>query len=180
MKKKIFLFIIFVIVVFTLTGCDKQISNEKEMEEARVIEDVVEKNKTSEEIVSELKEKGLNIGKIVTYNEENDLNSLLGRPHQYTSKTTFEVIGIEQSNSNLDPEYFSEEERNEPIGGTIEVFKSEEDMKNRKNYVETVSASASIFTEYSYGSKCVLLRLNKQLTPTEAKKFEEAFYEIVK
>lgn len=69
---------------------------------------------TAEEIANSLKEKGLNVGRIVTYTEENDLNNLLGRPNQYISKATFEDNRIEQRNQNLDEEYFSEEERNEP------------------------------------------------------------------
>lgn len=67
---------------------------------------------TAEEITNKLKEKGLNIGKIVVYTEETDLNNLLGRPNQYTSKTIFEDTRLEQLN--IDNEFLTEEERNEP------------------------------------------------------------------
>lgn len=80
----------------------------------------------------------------------------------------------------MDERYFSEEERNEPIGGTIEVFKNESDMKKRKDYVESITSSMSVFAEYSYGDECYLLRLNKSLSPTQAKEYEKIFYEIIK
>ena len=170
MKKKIFIFSM-IIMLFCLTGCSKDNStpiNETSKSKETKIEEVVLKKKNSEELVQELKDKGLNIGKVVTYNEENDPNKILGRPHQYISKSTFEIVGIEQ---------FDEEK---PTGGTIEVFENEEDMQNRKEYVDAISASASMFAEYSYGEGYALLRINNEATPTEAKKFEEAFLEIMK
>jgi hypothetical protein len=170
MKKKIFICGI-IIMLFCLTGCSENnltSNNETSKLKETKIEEVVFKKENSEKLVQELKNKGLNIGKVVTYNEENDPNKILGRPHQYISKSKFEIVGIEQ---------FDEEE---PTGGTIEVFENEEDMKNRKEYVDAISASASIFAEYSYGKGYALLRISNEVTPTEAKKFEEAFLEIMK
>ena len=133
---------------------------------------------TAESIANQLKEKNSNVGKIVVYTSETDLNELLGRPNQYTSKVTFEDTRLEQKNK--DNEFLSEEEKNEPTGGTIEVFSNEEDMKNRKEYIESISSQASIFAEYSYSKGNALLRLDKELTPEQAKEYEEAFYEIMK
>ena len=104
---------------------------------------------------------------------------MLGRPGQYTSKATFEDIRIEQTNKNLDPEFFSELEREEPIGGTIEVFNNEKDMKKRKDYIEAFTSSMSMIAEYSYGKDRFLLRLDKSVTPSQAKEYEELFYEII-
>lgn len=163
-KRLMLFFAVILVILFGLTACN----NIKEKQQL-----------TAEEIVVKLKEKGLNIGKYVTYTEETDLNDLLGRPNQYISKTTFEVVGLEQINSNLDSEYFLEEEINEPIGGTVEVFNNEEDMKKRKEYVEAISSSMSALAEYSYSKDYVLLRLNHELTPSQAKEYEKAFYEII-
>ncbi len=163
-KRLILLIVVILVMLFGLTACN----NIKERQQI-----------TAEDIVVKLKEKGLNIGKYVTYTEETDLNNLLGRPNQYISKTTFEVIGIEQINSTLDSDSFSEEEINEPTGGTIEVFNNEEDMKKRKEYVEAISSSMSALAEYSYGKGCALLRLDHELTPSQAKEYEKAFYEII-
>lgn len=170
MKKILTISIILFFMFFILVGCN---SNEKN-------NTTEEQKMTSEEIVTKIKEKNENVGKIVTYTEETDTNELLGRPNQYISKTTFEDIRIEQTNEYLDEEYFSEEERNEPIGGTVEVFENEEDLQNRKKYLESVTSSISAFAEYSYSQGNYLLRLNKSLTPEQAKEYEDIFYEITK
>lgn len=169
MKKTLKAFIILLLMLVFLTGC-----GESEKHDAND-----DKKMTSEEIVTKLKEQNKNVGRIVTYTEETDINELLGRPNQYTSKTTFEDTRIEQTNQNLDEQYFSEEERNEPIGGTVEVFKNEADMKKRKDYLETITSSMSVFAEYSYAQGVYLLRLNKSLTPAQAKEYEENFYKII-
>lgn len=169
MKKIITLFVLLMIVLLGLTGCsDNESQNIKGQE------------MTSEEIALKLKEQNTNVGKIVTYTEETDINELLGRPNQYSSKTTFEDTRIEQTNQYLDEDFFTEEERNEPIGGTIEVFETEEDMLKRKKYLEDITSTMSVFAEYSYSKGVYLLRLNKSLTPTQAEEYEKIFYEIVR
>ena len=102
------LIVILAVSIITLTGCQNEA-----------------KKYTAEEVYEKLKEKNQNIGRVVVYSEETDINELLGRPNQYTSKVTFEDLRVPQTNKNLDPEYFSQEEINEPQGGTIEVFESE-------------------------------------------------------
>lgn len=135
---------------------------------------------TAVDILIKLKEKNSNIGKYVVYTEENDINSLLGRPNQYTSKVTFEDIRLEQVNKDLDPDFFTEEEINEPIGGTIEVFNNSKDMQKRKDYIESVTSSFSPLAEYNYYNDYILLRLNKGLTPSQAIEYENIFKEILK
>lgn len=130
----------------------------------------VKKVMTAEEITNELKEKVPHISKIVVYNEETDTNKLLGRPNQYTSKTQFADDRISQDGV----------ENNDALGGTIEVFNNETDMQKRKDYVESISSQASMFAQYIYSKGNVLLRLEKDLTPEQAKEYETAFYDIVK
>lgn len=132
---------------------------------------------TAEEIGNKLKEKGLNIGKIVVYTQETDLNNLLGRPNQYISKIIFEDVRLEQVNTNN--EFLTEEERNEPTGGTIEVFNNKTDMEKRKSYIETISNSASMFNQYIYANDYAILRLENELTPTQAQEYERVFNEIM-
>ena len=91
--------------------------------------------------------------------------------------TTFEDTRLEQVNT--DNEYLTEEERNEPTGGTVEVFKDKTDMEKRKSYIENLSSSVSIFNQYIYSNDYVLLRLEHELTPTQAKEYEEAFNQIM-
>lgn len=128
------------------------------------------KNMTAEDICSELKNSNSNIGKIVVYTSETDMNNLLGRPNQYTSKVNF-------ADNRISQEYVEE---NDAKGGTIEVFENKTDMEKRKEYIEQISNSSSMFTQYIYSKGNVLLRLEKELTPEQAKEYEEAFYKIVK
>ena len=170
MKKTLFIIIPVCIVLVIMTILLISNKSSSQIEESRKL--------TAKDIVLKLKEKNTNVGRYVIYNEENDLNQLLGRPNQYTSKVTFEDTRLEQVNKDLDPEEFSQDEINEPIGGTIEVFNNSEDMKKRKDYVNTLGSSMSIFAEYSYSNDYILLRLNKQLTPTQAKEYEDIFNSI--
>ena len=64
-------------------------------------------------------------------------------------------------------------------GGTIEVFNNKADMEKRKNYVETLSSSASIFNQYIYANDYAILRLENELTPTQAQEYEKVFNEIM-
>lgn len=141
-------------------------------------QETMAKAMTAEEIANELKSNISTLGEIVVYTEETDLNNLLGRPNQYTSKVTFEDTRLEQTNKTN--EFLTEEQQSEPIGGTIEVFNNEEDMQNRKNYIESISSSMSMLSQYIYAKGNVLLRLDNELTPSQASEYENAFNEIIK
>lgn len=168
MKKTIIIIALIIVTsmsLLTLTGC----SNEKENTGETSSSSIFNKKKefTAEEIANQLKEKISDMGKIEVYDEENDPNNLLGRPNQYTSKINFADNRIEQYEGSI-------------TGGSIEVFKNSTDMENRKSYVESISAQASMFAQYIYSEGNYLLRIDKDLTPSQAKEYEEAFYEIVK
>ena len=125
---------------------------------------------TAEEIINKLKEKGFNIGRVVVYNEETDLNELLGRPNQYITKINFEDTRIE------DNVYLDEDTM---LGGTIETFNNNTDMKNRQQYCEAISSRFSISNQYICGNDYALLRIDNELTPSQAKEYEEAFNKII-
>ncbi len=94
----------------------------------------------------------------IQYTEETDTNNLLGRPGQYIDKINFSdkrTIGKAQKQ-----------------GNSIEVFKTKEDLERRKNYTETISRSGSIFLQYIYSHKNILLRLDHQLLPKDAAEYE--------
>ena len=180
--KKWYVFVIVVLLIavgILIVSLNKKDTTEtKETSNTEKVE-VKKKELTAENIIKEMKKKNENIGKILVFNEETDFNSLLGRPGQYTSKATFEDIRIEQTNKNLDPEFFSELEREEPIGGTIEVFNNEKDMKKRKDYIDALTSSMSMIAEYSYGKDKFLLRLDNEIMPSQAEEYEKIFYEII-
>lgn len=158
MKKVINYILIAVILLsglFILTGCS---SNKTETK------------LTAEDVVNKLKEKNTNVGTYVVYTEETDLNELLGRPNQYTSKVTFEDTRLEQRSD--------DSENKEPVGGTVEVFNNADDMQKRKDYVASITSSMAVFAEYSYSNEYILLRLNKGLTPSQASEYETILNEI--
>lgn len=112
------------------------------------------KSLNAEEYGTKLKEVGLAIENVEVTTEENDTNKLMGRPNQYTSKINF-------------------------TNGSIEVFANKEDATNRKEYIDNIGKKMPLVAEYSYINDVgTLLRLDKKVTPDDAKKYEEAFMKI--
>lgn len=111
------------------------------------------KNKTANDIALELKANGIPIDKIIIYDKTSDVNNLLGKPGQYTSKVNFSIKGLEQYDIN------------DPNGGSIEVFKNNDDAIKRKNkIINTIKNDTTLstynYTEYLYVKDNVLLRLH--------------------
>ena len=120
--------------------------------------------KDPDTVINALVEGKLPMTNITALTAENDPNQLLGRPHQYVAKVDWMDTRIANSGiPGID------------TGGTLEVFLNAEDMKNRKDYIETVTKGFSAFAEYSYGNHVLLLRLSHKLTPTQAKEYEDIF-----
>ena len=126
---------------------------------------------SADEVLQELKDRDLPIGKSVSYTAKNDPNDLLGRPNQYTSKVMFEDTRL-----NPDPVADKFDVQN---GGSIEVFKDEDDARARAKYLKELTKSFSPFAEYSYREGTVLLRLSHRLTPKQATEYEDALKDLV-
>ena len=161
-----------VMLAMTLSGCgeNKTASNSTNTQNSTI------KQLNAEEIVNKMKNENSNIGNVIVYTEDTDLNKLLGRPGQYTSKVGFEDKRLEQVNANN--EFLTEEERKEPTGGSVEVFDNENDMLNRKRYIESFSSNP-MFSQYVYSKGNALLRIDGKVTPSQAKEYEEAFNKIL-
>ena len=125
-----------------------------------VMENLIDK--TAEEIVKEFIKEGLDIGTVIVYDETTDPNKKLGRPNQYISKASF-------SDSRLTQEVY---EGADPVGGTVEVFNNSNDAKTRYDYIYSVT-HGTIYEQYMYLHKNVLLRLDFNLTPTQASEYEK-------
>lgn len=123
--------------------------------------------KTAEQLTAELKSAGLPIDNVIVYDEKTDVNELLGRPNQYISKVNFADTTVEQP-----------EDKEDPVGGTIETFSNAADLKSRKEYCESVSKDMPLFAQYYYVNGNYLLRVDHDITPENAKKYEEAFAKI--
>ena len=109
---------------------------------------------------------GLPVGKFQVYNASTDPNKLLGRPGFYTSKSNFIDTRIDQSG------FAGEKTIDTEQGGSVEVFASEGDAKQRADYVRSITRGSALFAEYSYLRDRVFLRLSKELTPKQAKAYE--------
>lgn len=108
----------------------------------------------AEEYGTKLKEAGLAIENVEVTTAENDKNKLMGRPNQYTSKINF-------------------------TNGSVEVFANKDDAKNRKEYIDNIGKKMPLVAEYSYiNDTGTLLRIDKKVTPDDAKKYEDAFMKI--
>lgn len=76
---------------------------------------------TAEQVVTELKNKGLPIGETLVVTEENDSPHLLGTPNQYTSKAFFADMDLSQST----------DLGSTPLGGSIEVYANSQDASSK-------------------------------------------------
>ena len=130
-------------------------------------------NMNASQILETMKENGLSIGEIQKYDENTDPNGLLGRPDQYLSKASFIDTRVKDPYglSKLDGEV------NIDMGGTVEVFETAAQAKERENYIDGVTSSYSLGKMYTYRFCNVLFRVGFDLTPTQAEDYEKAFFE---
>jgi hypothetical protein len=123
---------------------------------------------TADNVISSFKEAKLPITNVVNLTAENDPNKLLGRPNQYIAKINWTDAQIATSGEpGLD------------TGGTLEVFNNADDMKARQEYIKAVIKGIAPFAEYSYGKGIFLLRLSHNLTPDQAKQYEDVFSKLL-
>jgi hypothetical protein len=103
---------------------------------------------------------------VQVYTEANDPNHLLGRPGGYISKAAFSDSRVSSADvEGLDKDAIER-------GGSVEVFKNEDEAKARAKYIETIAKSMPSATEYHYVVGGILIRVSKLLTPTQAKDYE--------
>jgi len=161
--KKLLLTVLVGLLIFALAGCGGDITDDATTDEAAKI-DVT--TMTAGDIMMQFQDAGFPLGEIVVYTEDTDTNSLLGRPDQYTSKASFSDSRIEQ------PEASIEGEDAVMIGGTVEVFENADDATARKEYIESVTSGMSVLVQYMYQYENVLIRIDGDLTPTQAAQYE--------
>jgi hypothetical protein len=128
----------------------------------------------ADDVVAGLAEAGLPVELTVVYTEASDPNDLLGRPGGYTSKASFVDTRIDEE------EVSASEEGSVELGGGVEVFEEADQAKDRSEYIQSITEEVDLLgPEYNYVEGPVLLRLSKQLTPTQAKEYEVALADIV-
>ena len=115
---------------------------------------------TAEDVINRFKILNIPIGKVIAYNEESCPNDLLGRPGQYIGKADWEDTRVEQFGDSL-------------TGGTIEVFDNQDALIKRKEYLEPFLEEA-MFLQYLFVHKNVIVRIDKELTPSQADEYKDA------
>lgn len=111
------------------------------------------------------KELGPQATDVVVITEDNDSNNLLGRPNGYSSAA---VINDADLPDQTDPGVGS--------GATIEVWKDGTAAQARADYIQGLLAASPILgSEYDYVEGPILLRVNGDIKPTVAAKYEAAF-----
>lgn len=145
-------------------GCasEKSVSTPEVIEDAvdGVDEAAVEDFLTAEDVVERFKKLNMPIGEVIVYNEETCPNDLLGRPGQYIGKADWEDTRVEQFGDSL-------------TGGTVEVFDNQNSSLKRKEYLEPFLEEA-MFLQYLFVHKNVIVRIDKELTPTQADEYKDA------
>ncbi len=117
-------------------------------------------------VASAFKKAGLPVTSIKVLDEASDDNHLLGRPEQYTSKVFF-YDGRHPQQAG------SEEGEN-----TIEVFANAADAKTRDDYIAGVTKGVAFAQQYRYLHGRTLVRLDKIMLPSEAKRYEAALHSL--
>jgi hypothetical protein len=125
-------------------------------------------------VVNALAQQGLPVTLTVTYTADNDPNKLLGRPNGYTSKASFTDQRIDAS------KVAGAKEGDVGLGGRVEVFEDAGQAEQRADYIQEIGKKLPMLGEYDYVVGPVVVRVSKELTPTDAKPYEGALGKIVK
>jgi hypothetical protein len=143
-------------------------SNHAEPPSPMPVQPEADEPKTGAEVVAVLAAAGIPVKLTVDYDETTDPNKQLGRPNGYLDKVAFVDSRIAVADVADDAAGSVE------LGGGVELFASQEEAQKRADYIKSVTAGMPALTEYGYVKGGVLLRLSRQLTPTQAKEYEAA------
>ena len=101
---------------------------------------------------------------VVIYTAETDKNKLLGRPGQYVGKVSWN-----------DPRVASRS-----YEATIELFADKASMDARFTYIDAIIKSSPLLLQYMYRNdgRLAILRVPKDLTPTQAQAYADWFAKL--
>ncbi|MGQ1417351.1 hypothetical protein ACT405_16410 [Acinetobacter baumannii] len=132
---------------------------------------------TAKDVALDMKIEGIEF--VHPFTEEDDLNKQLGRPNQYIEKVSWPDKRIDPKFES-DGFYDDEIDPSEYKGGTIEKFRNTADLNRRCEYIKNIYLKSPFLNQYMYKKGLFLMRLDKDLTPTQAKKYEREFNRVVK
>lgn len=122
-------------------------------------------------VIAHLKAAGMPIGRVDSYNSDNDPFKLAGRPDRYTTKVVFADTRYNES-ACKEVKVLAWDE----CGGTVEVFKNAAELRKWKQSVVLArEQTPNAPPEYRYEKNLSLLRLGYVLTPEQAKAYEAAY-----
>lgn len=118
-------------------------------------------NKDAAAIIGDLGANGVPAKLGTVYDENTDPNKLLGRPNGYLSKAEFTDSRVKAEKA-----------------GSVEVFEDDGSAEARAEYIQALGKTPML-TEYTYVKGNVVVRVDKDMAPSDAKAYEDALNEIV-
>jgi hypothetical protein len=104
-----------------------------------------------------------------TYTAENDPNKLLGRQGGYESK-----VSLQDNRLPKVEDFLSESASSIDGGGSIECYAASDGARARYQQLQGYSGTV-LGDGYDYVSGPCVLRLSKDMTPTQANQYQQAF-----
>lgn len=122
-------------------------------------------------VIAHLKAAGLTIGRVDSYNVDNDPFKLAGRPDRYSTKVVFaDTRHNKEACEKVEVLAWDE------CGGTVEVFDNAETLRKWKQAIVLArEQTPNAPPEYRYEKNLSLLRLGHVFTPEQAKAYEAAY-----
>jgi hypothetical protein len=122
---------------------------------------------TARQFIERFKQAGLPVGKVTCFNEDTDPNDLLGRPGGYVEKCDWADKREEQLAAD------------DLIGGSIETYERPDGAAMRAQELQAFQGGI-LSTGYTFvvpdgGNR--VLRIDKELTPTQARRYRQVMLE---
>lgn len=118
-------------------------------------------DKDAAAIIRDLAASGVPVKLGTVYDENTDPNKLLGRPNGYLSKAEFTDSRVKADKA-----------------GSVEVFDDASGAEARAEYIQALGKSPAL-AEYTFVRGNVVVRVDKDMAPSDAKAYEEALNKIV-
>ncbi|MFI6534791.1 hypothetical protein ACIBHY_20220 [Nonomuraea sp. NPDC050547] len=118
-------------------------------------------NKDTAAIIGDLGANGVPAKLGTVHDENTDPNKLLGRPNGYLSKAEFTDSRVKAERA-----------------GSVEVFEDASGAEARTEYIQALGKTPML-AEYTYVKGNVVVRVDKDMAPSDAKAYEDALNEIV-
>lgn len=121
---------------------------------------------SASQVAAELKASIPEVVELIDLNEDNDTNNLIGRPNGYVAATVLRDSRTETC---------ARESPGVDCGATVEEWPNAAAAQRRADYIQAVTQSSGLGSQWTYVSDNILLRVTGDLKPSEAEGYEVAF-----